>query len=63
MTSKELKSILEAHHKYLANEDGGCCANLMNADLRRADLMNTNLRMTVNMNKVVWDIYTKFYQM
>ena len=58
MTSNELKSILEAHRKYLANEDGGYCANFIGADL-----MNANLRMTVNMDKVVWDIYAKFYQM
>lgn len=43
MTSKELKSILEAHRKYLTNEDGGCCANLMNADLSYADLRCADL--------------------
>lgn len=123
MSNNELKSILEAHLKYLANEDGGCCANLTNADLKGVnlshsdlrnvdlmnanlnctnlsdadlgyaniwnanlnyanlnytnfsyadlsyanligtDLMNANFRMTVNIDKVVWNIYTKFYQM
>lgn len=113
MSNNELKSVLEAHRKYLANEDGGCCANLTNADLKGVnlshsdlsyadlmnanlrganlshadlrganlsyanligadlsyanligtDLMNANLRMAVNIDKVVWNIYTKFYQM
>ena len=54
MSGDKLESILEAHRKYLAGEDGGSCAdlshanlsfaNLRGADLRNADLSHANLR-------------------
>lgn len=44
MPSNELKSILEAHRKYLAGEDGGSCADLSHANLRGADLRSADLR-------------------
>ena len=54
MSGDKLESILEAHRKYLAGEDGGRCAdlshanlgfaNLKGADLRNANLMGADLR-------------------
>ncbi len=56
MSGDKLESILEAHRKYLAGEDGGRCAdlshanlgfaNLKGADLRNANLMGANLSFT-----------------
>ena len=43
MMQAELENILEAHTKWLKNEDGGIRANLRGADLRYADLRGDNL--------------------
>jgi hypothetical protein len=43
MTQLELKTILENHKKWLNNEKGGVCADLVFADLRHADLRNADL--------------------
>ena len=43
MTQTELKTILE-NHKLWLTADGGICANLSGADLRRADLSGADLR-------------------
>lgn len=53
MSSNELKSILEAHRKYLAGEDGGSFA----------DLSHVNLMMAVNIDKILQDSCTEFYPM
>ena len=39
----DLKQILELHKKWLNDEDGGKCANLIGADLSGADLRGANL--------------------
>lgn len=44
MSSNELKSILEAHRKYLAGEDGGGRADLSHANLSFANLRGADLR-------------------
>ena len=44
MKNTELKSILEAHRKWLVGEPDGCRANLSGANLRDADLSGANLR-------------------
>lgn len=76
MTNTELKSILEAHHKWLDGEPDGCRANLRGADLcganlcdanlRGADLCGANLRGAdlcdaKNVDKMLWNISTRFY--
>ena len=43
MTQEELSNILEKHKKWLNGEEGGECAHLYSADLRRADLRRANL--------------------
>jgi len=40
---KELNMILDAHKKWLNNEDGGVRADLRRANLRRANLRRANL--------------------
>ena len=45
MSSNELKSILEAHRKYLADEDGGSFADFSHANLRGANLSGENLKL------------------
>lgn len=45
MTNTELKSILEAHHKWLASEPDGCRAILIDEDLSGCDLSGCNLSM------------------
>lgn len=44
MSNNELNSILEAHRKYLAGENGGRYADLRNANLSYADLSYADLR-------------------
>ena len=44
MSGDKLESILEAHRKYLAGEDGGRCADLSHANLSFANLRGANLR-------------------
>ena len=44
MTQEQLNEILESHKKFLNNEDGGIIADLRGADLRGANLSDTNLR-------------------
>jgi len=44
LTVKEIKSILEKHHKWLDDEKEGIRANLSGADLRRANLRSADLR-------------------
>ena len=44
MKQEELQKILEAHKKWINNEDGGVRADLRRADLRRADLRGADLR-------------------
>lgn len=43
MKQEELQKILEAHKKWINNEDGGVRADLRRADLRRADLRGADL--------------------
>ena len=43
MTTEQLKEILEAHEKWLNDEEGGEEANLRDADLRYADLCGADL--------------------
>ena len=43
MTTEQLKEILEAHEKWLNDEEGGEKADLCNANLRDADLCGANL--------------------
>ena len=43
MKQEELQKILEAHKKWINNEDGGVRAYLRRADLRSADLSGANL--------------------
>lgn len=66
MSSNELKSILEAHRKYLAGEDSGrranlCDADLCGANLCDADLCDADLCDAKNVDKILWNIYTGFY--
>ena len=44
MSGDKLESILKAHRKYLAGEDGGRCADLSHANLRGENLKLANLR-------------------
>ena len=44
MNQEELQKILEAHKKWINNEDGGVRADLSEADLRGANLRGANLR-------------------
>ena len=44
MSGDKLESILEAHRKYLAGEDGGRCADLSHANLSHANLRGADLR-------------------
>ena len=44
MKQEELQKILEAHKKWINNEDGGVRADLRGADLREADLRSADLR-------------------
>ena len=43
MNRQELQEILEAHRKWLRNEQGGKCADLCNTNLRGADLYGADL--------------------
>ena len=43
MNQEELQKILEAHKKWINNEDGGVRADLSEADLRGANLRGTSL--------------------
>lgn len=43
MTNEELKTILEAHEKWLVNQKNGKRAKLRYADLRGADLSGADL--------------------
>lgn len=43
-TTKQLKEIIEAHKKYLNNDEGGVKADLWDANLWGADLRDANLR-------------------
>ncbi len=43
MRRDELKAILDRHQKWMADEDGGECANLSSADLHGADLRGADL--------------------
>ena len=43
MTAEKLKEVLEAHQKWLDDEEGGEKANLSEADLSGADLSGANL--------------------
>ena len=45
----DIQKILEAHAKWVNNEEGGRCADLYGADLRNANLRNANLR-NANLN-------------
>ena len=56
MTNTELKSVLEAHHKWLDGEPDGCRANLCGVNLRGARLCDAK-----NVDKVIWDSNTEFY--
>ena len=44
MTNEQLEKILEAHEKWLNDEEGGEKANLRDADLYGADLRSADLR-------------------
>jgi hypothetical protein len=44
MDYAKLNEILKKHKYYLDGKDGGCLANLQNADLRGADLWNAKLQ-------------------
>nr|DAL33441.1 MAG TPA_asm: pentapeptide repeat protein [Caudoviricetes sp.] len=44
MKQEKLQKILEAHKKWINNEDGGARADLRGADLRGADLRGADLR-------------------
>ena len=44
MNATDLKTILDKHNKWLNNEEGGECANLLGANLRDADLRDADLR-------------------
>lgn len=44
MNQEKLQKILEAHKKWINNEDGGVRANLSGANLRGADLEGADLR-------------------
>ena len=44
MNTEQLEKILEAHEKWLNDEEGGEKANLRDADLRNANLCGANLR-------------------
>ena len=61
MTNTELKSILEAHRKWLNGEPNGCRANLLGADLCYANLSDADLSDVKNVDKMSWNIYTGFY--
>lgn len=50
MSDNKLKSILEAHRKYLACKNGGRCADLRNMNLKSADLRDANLSYANLMN-------------
>jgi hypothetical protein len=43
MEKKDIKSILDAHQKWISNEDGGARADLTGANLTGADLYGANL--------------------
>ena len=44
MTKEELNAVLDAHKKWLNNEEGGIKADLRGANLKRADLRGANLK-------------------
>ena len=44
MDNTKLQEIIESHGKWLRGEEGGCRADLRNADLRNADLSGADLR-------------------
>lgn len=44
MKKSDLEIVLKLHKKWLNDEDGGVCANLIGVDLRRADLKCADLR-------------------
>lgn len=63
MDENKLKDILDKHLKWLKGEDGDERADLRYADLSGANLRGADLRGAKNVDKVLWDIYTAFYQL
>ena len=77
IAQEELKEILEKHLKFTKSEEGGKCADLSYADLRRADLSGADLSCAdlrradlsgadlrrANLKNILYDEHTTFFSM